>query len=227
MENIETVKINPIFKQRSYDTMNKHIEKLNSNKNKYTHLLLGDSLFENFTIENGALSFYDTIGNENIFNASVGGDKVENIIYRLIESRLFDHINLQNLCNIFILAGTNNLNNKKQEICKQIIIEGIITIIEHVKIKLNINLNIYILKIPPRTDIKIELINEVNQSLKKIIDNYGNEKIKLYFIDWTSEFYNIETKSINKKYYFDHVHINELGYNILSKYLIDNLPIKM
>lgn len=82
---------------------------LNSNENKYTHLLLG------------GLSFYDMIGNQNIFNAGVGGDKVENIIYRLVESRLFDHINLQNLSNIFILAGTNNLNNKK----------------------LNINLNIY------------------------------------------------------------------------------------
>lgn len=35
--------------------------------------------------------------------------------------------------------------------------------------------------------------------------------MKLYFIDWTSEFYNIETENINKEYYFDHVHINELG----------------
>jgi lysophospholipase L1-like esterase len=220
---METLKIMPVFKQRSYDTMKKHIELLNSNENKYTHLLLGDSLFENFTIENGGLSFYDAIGNENIFNAGVGGDKVENIIYRLIESKLFDHINLQNLSNIFILAGTNNLNNKKQEKSKQIIIEGIITIIEHIKNKLNINLNIYILEISPRTDIKIEIINEVNRSLKKIVDNYSNEKVKLYFINWSLEFYDIKTENINKEYYFDHVHINELGYKILSQYLIDDL----
>ena len=60
---------------------------------------------------------------------------------------------------------------------------------------------------------------------RSIVDNYRNEKVKLYFIDWASEFYNIKTENINKGYYFDHVHINELGYKLLSHYLIDNLQI--
>lgn len=217
---MEEIKINPIFKQRTYDIMKEHITMLNNNENKYNYLLLGDSLFEHFTEQNGGLEFYKYIGKYNIFNAGVGGDKIENVLYRIIEGKLLDSTSFLNLSDIFILVGTNNLNNKKQEMSKKIIIKGIYEIIQHIKIKLNIKLNIYILKIPPRTDIKIGLINDINRLLNMMVGNYKDEKIKMYFIDWTAEFYNTETENINKEYYFDHVHLNELGYKILSKNLI-------
>lgn len=70
-----------VYKKRTHDThMNKHLPYIRNEKNPIDIILLGDSHFER-------LVWFDKDVNRslprNMFVASVGGDRVENILYRL------------------------------------------------------------------------------------------------------------------------------------------------
>ncbi|KAJ3148381.1 hypothetical protein HDU89_004711 [Geranomyces variabilis] len=95
------------WKQRTADTHILHMQQLANPHHHHTILLLGDSMLERFTTTGRATSISQ---NPHIFNAGCGGDKVDNVLYRL-EHGLLDR--LPAVEKIVLHCGTNNLAGKK------------------------------------------------------------------------------------------------------------------
>ncbi|KAJ3169191.1 hypothetical protein HDU88_000987 [Geranomyces variabilis] len=106
------------WKQRTADTHTLHMQHLANpphtphNHNQHTILLLGDSMLERFTTTGSATSISQ---NPHIFNAGCGGDKVDNVLYRL-EHGLLDR--LPAVQKIVLHCGTNNLARGKKKTLK-------------------------------------------------------------------------------------------------------------
>ncbi len=203
------------YKLRSHETNLRHHESLSNDKIQYTHLLLGASMLENLSNPLAGLPHFQHLQSKAlIFNAGVGGDKVENLMYRLVDGKLIKNPYLAEIQNVYLLIGTNNLNNKNNK-CKNIIVDGTATIIYLLTKNLPLLQKIYVMKISPRTDIKQELIDEVNVSLLEMVDKTPViNNVKICYLDWCSELLN-ENRQINTQYYFDHVHLNTEGYKFM------------
>ena len=217
--------VNPVFKQRSFDTNNQHLQFLNSENKNYTHLMLGDSMLENFLNMYSGLSFFKQImAKVDIFNAGVGGDKVENVLYRVIEGKLLDHPSLKTVKCVYLLLGTNNLNNKNSA-CKDTIINGISKLVDLLINRLPHLETIHILKISPRTDINQYLIDEVNLLIAQYIEDvkqYGLDA-NITLINWTDKLYDNKMQQMKKEYFYDNVHLNTSGYEIMYDYIMATL----
>lgn len=86
---------NPKYKKRSDETTDMHIKEL-SNLSP-TILFLGDSLFEHFKYSKAWIDY--GFNNMNIFNAGVGGDRIQNVLYRLITKNLINY--MKNITRVF------------------------------------------------------------------------------------------------------------------------------
>ncbi|KAI8587897.1 SGNH hydrolase-type esterase domain-containing protein [Geranomyces variabilis] len=93
------------WKQRTADTHTRHMQQLATphHHHHYTIILLGDSMLERFTTTGRATSISQ---NPHIFNAGCGGDKVDNVLYRL-EHGLLDR--LPAVEKVVLHCGTKNL----------------------------------------------------------------------------------------------------------------------
>ena len=208
-------------KDRSHDTNIVHIEKLSSSDKKYTHLLLGDSLLDNFSKNSGKV-YYDLLQQKvALFNAGVGGDRVENVLYRLIDGKLLDHPNIKTVTNVYLLIGTNNLDNKKPK-CANIIHSGIMTIAKQLVQNLPNLKNIYVFQIPPRADINKNIIDAANTPIREYFNTKPTiNQVQIKYIEWSNVFSN--GSGINPAYYFDHVHFSSAGYEILYNKMLELL----
>ncbi|KAJ3148184.1 hypothetical protein HDU86_007532 [Geranomyces michiganensis] len=97
------------WKERTAETHETHIQQLSTPTapTRFTTLLLGDSMLERFLTTGNKTRIAE---NTHVFNAGCGGDKVENVLYRL-EHGLLD--NLHAVDKVILHAGTNNLAGKK------------------------------------------------------------------------------------------------------------------
>lgn len=203
------------YKLRSYNTNLKHLDQLENDKIQYTHLLLGDSMLENLLNEFSGLVHYQQLSTKaSIFNAGVGGDKIENVMYRMTEGKIVKNKHLTDLQYVYLLIGTNNLNNKNTK-CKTAILEGITTIIYLLTKNLPQLRKIYIMNISPRKDIKQELVDDVNESLLNLTrETPKTNNVELQYLNWSEQLLN-ENRQINDQYYYDHVHLNTDGYQFM------------
>lgn len=193
------------WKQRTFDTFNEQLNYLT--KNEPTMMLLGDSLFERIKFNQNNHNF---LSQNNVFNAGIGGDRIENVIYRISDLKLFDYLDGSKLRKIILMIGTNNIEN-----CKPIdMAEGFSKIIELIRYHVNSDCQINVIGILPRftknkkIDV-IKLASEYNQLIKEIcmINN-------LSYIDLSEKFFN-NAGILDKKYFIDDVHLSDDGYNIL------------
>lgn len=203
------------YKERSHKTNLVHLEKLNSSDKKYTHLLLGDSLLENFSSD-GAKFFNQLENKVNIFNAGVGGDRVENVFYRILNGKLLDHDNLKTVEKVYLLIGTNNLDNRPLHRlgCSSRIISGIETIIRELVDRLPGLKNIYVLQIPARSDINQDLIDICNQDIRKYLqESCESDGCDIQYVEWANSFH--YKNFLKPEYYCDYVHFSSKGYEKL------------
>jgi len=206
----------PKYKKRTDDTTNVHIESLSklSLGDMPEILLLGDSLFERFkTITGGNTKVWTDFEFDKlkIFNAGIGGDMIQNVLYRLKERKLLAYLG-KSITKIFLMIGTNNIEKDKPED----MLEGVKMILTMLKESFP-GAVIYILGIPPRISTYKKPSN--NELLIKI-KNYNNLLASLpeKYIDIFSLFVD---KNGNMKcdLFLDGVHFNDIGYNIYAKAL--------
>lgn len=182
-----------VFKQRTLDTTNEHLDHASD---KFTVMLLGDSMFERFKTTGEDFKFPD-----HLFNAGIGGDKIENVIYRLISLNLLD--SFPNVKKIILMIGTNNMNVKNPKY------EGIIDAL--IKILKNKNIEIIMYGIPYIIDSPKEKIDKYN----KYLDKFVNDKS-------VNTFTNISNLFTDEDY-DDKVHFNKKGYKKFYDQIIRDL----
>ena len=192
-----------VFKKRTHDThMQKHLPYARDEKNKIEVVLIGSSHFERL------IWFDPEIIKEvpdNFFVASVGGDKVENMLYRM-ESKdglLFALKNRKEPPKkIILMAGSNNIALPKvPESARSIIC----------KLKLLIAL---IQKELPNTELEIWAV-PTNPKLSPAILKYNQalatmcRQLKLGF---SREMYDATVRSHSDALFHDHIHLSKEGY---------------
>jgi lysophospholipase L1-like esterase len=196
--------LEPKFKQRTFDTTNKHIEFLKRSNPKI--MFLGDSIFEKFKSTGRNIWLKNQLGKKEIFNAGIGGDKLENILYRIEIMDLFK--NIDQLDNIIIFAGTNNLERDQPrnmieslkkiiDLTQQTFPSAKITVLGLVGLISSDTGNI---------DIITRKTIEFNNLISKI-DNIN-------FVSMRERFY--KDNVLSEKYFSDNINLNESGYDIFG-----------
>lgn len=164
------------------------------------YVFLGDSItsgydlnkyYENYPVVNSGVSGYKT---QDIL------DRMENMVYRYNPSK------------VFILIGTNDIQDKKD---KEYIINNIEKIISNIKENRKYT-EIYIESIYPINSNKIknrsnEFINELNVEIKRLCKEH-----KIKYIDIHTLLLD-ENGELDKKYSDDGLHIKKEGYEIITE----------
>ncbi|KAL2882725.1 hypothetical protein SGCOL_001936 [Colletotrichum sp. CLE4] len=227
------------YKQRSHETSrDRHLVELEDNPEQPSIVLLGDSMIERM-ITTGLSPSFDPwpsatmISDETmtqhqlqassaspgrlqgVFNAGVGGDKFENVIYRLTgspePSRPLDGL-LKALrkrtVKLWVLhVGTNNLHPKRgmrepDMALLRLIVEAL----------LEMGGKILLVGLFRRKDINDELVEKANVNYLELVREFqkkGSDRIKF-----------LEPPLVDMdECLADHVHLNERGYHIWSKVL--------
>ena len=110
-----------------------------SKASEHSTVFLGDSLFSNFEHSRNSDIWQSNFG-EDVMNLSIGGDKIENVMWRVSKNEL-----PPNLASAYILIGTNNLkHNTAAEIAN-----GISDLVHQVK-QIHPLANITVLGLLPR-----------------------------------------------------------------------------
>ena len=148
----------------------------------------------------------------NSVNFGVGGDRVENVLWRSQNLPILPSLN-----KITILCGTNNINNDSPHD----IADGVIETASVFKQKYPTSLNIYICGLLPRDEscsINRVIIDQVNDILKYKCVNEG-----FYFIDQSNGWTHDNGELNFKLYYKDSVHLIENDNAKLAMSLCSNI----
>ncbi len=184
-------------KVKSYKSQNKFIVPGGT-------LFIGDSITQDYNV-------YEYFSNQNVYNRGIGGDTSLGILKRLDES-----VYKLKPKRVVLLIGTNDLAVLK--ITNAEIVENIKEIIINIKknnkettiyvqsiYPVNENLNPRVVK--PRKNKDIRAINQMLKELKDIV-----------YIDMYNKLAD-EQGNLNVKYTIEGLHINPLGYELITNYL--------
>ncbi|KUJ22128.1 SGNH hydrolase [Mollisia scopiformis] len=173
-----------------------------------TTLLIGDSMFERFKTT-GIHTRIAQSGSQT-FNAGVGGDKVENVLYRL-DLGLLDLLSKQDekikIC--IVMVGTNNLGKKTPlKVDKyRLLVQALLRISDRV----------LCCEIFKRKDIEYSVVEESNRMLREMIGDV-NTNLKDERVRWLEA-----PPEIGMERLVDHVHLDEEGYGIWDKVLWERI----
>ncbi|KAF4966169.1 hypothetical protein FSARC_6128 [Fusarium sarcochroum] len=183
-----------MFKQRSHDTHHgTHLPQIENDQGRYTIALLGDSLFERFKTTGENLS---TNKNDKILNLGVGGDKIQNVQYRIDQGLLKSmKQHQQNIKLMYVHMGSNNLKKKG---LRNEDAESYDTLIKEVRAEYP-DIPIIITALFIQRGLGVDIIEEGNKALQKIADAHQCE-----FLPFGADQTGIMSD--------DNVHLNEFGY---------------
>ncbi|KAK1710030.1 SGNH hydrolase-type esterase domain-containing protein [Colletotrichum acutatum] len=226
------------YKQRSHETsLERHLVELQNKPEQPSIVLLGDSMIERM-ITTGLSPSFDLwpsttmIGDETnqqhlqtpsarterlqgVFNAGVGGDKFENVIYRLTGSSdplrplggLLDALRNRDVKLWVLHVGTNNLHPKRGMRESDLALLRLI-----VEALLEMNGKILLIGLFRRKDIRDELIVKANESYVELVRQFQEDAVNQI------EF--LEPPLVDmEECLVDHVHLNERGYQIWAEVL--------
>ncbi len=229
------------YKARSHDTSkNVHIPLLQSHLRGVPAsgpqvVLLGDSMFERMTTTGQSPNFPapwpslalfpspDTAGLptkekdcrfEGVFNAGVGGDKIQNVIYRLAGD---NERGLPGLLPILagsvqlwvVHVGTNNLSPKKGWTRAD---EAALRELARTLLAANPTCRVVLTKLFARTDVPWEVVSGVNETVRGIAERLGDEVGSGRVEYWNPP--GADTWLSMEKHLDDHVHLNLEGYRL-------------
>jgi hypothetical protein len=243
------------FKARSHDTSkNTHIPLLHSHTNDGPHqgptvVLVGDSMFErmtttgetpNFTAPWPSLAMLDDAtlakisDNHNpptrrltrVFNAGVGGDKIQNIAYRLAGASHPDDEakNLPGLLSMLaqcgtvrvwaVQAGTNNLSPKQGLRDVDVAALGVL-----VETLLGVNpqggvCEVLVTGLFYRKDVSVELVDRANEKVRGLCKRLGER-----FEEGRVRYLHPTTAVKVEEHLVDHVHLNLVAYRLWAEEL--------
>ncbi len=188
----------PKWKQRTAETHSQHLSQLLSRSSSHPiHvLLLGDSMFERWLTTGGKI-----FNLENTFNAGVGGDMIQNLLFRTtsaavdkrVDGGLLEQLDVK-LAVVFI--GTNNIAKDQP----QMIAEGVAVVLQQLRATQKNLQKIILYALPYRTDVPKERIDAYNSLLESMPNIIYSDDL---------------AKAVNfQDHYDDHVHLNEQGYQV-------------
>lgn len=184
-------------------------KRLKEMRKKENIIFLGDSITDFYPID-------DIFLNLPIVNSGISGYRTTNILEEMDEM-----VYRYNPTKVFLLIGTNDLNDEEPEKVE----ENIVKIVENIQ------------KNRAKAKIYVESIYPVNKSIdSEVVSNRNNEKIKevndyiksycennkVTYIDVYSMLAD-EDGNFNHKYTDDGLHANKLGYARISQVLINYL----
>ncbi|KAH8668774.1 SGNH hydrolase-type esterase domain-containing protein [Xylariales sp. PMI_506] len=230
------------FKERSFQTSrDNHIPTLQACSSGPRIVLLGDSMLERMQTTGSSLNFdpwpsealldavaLDSISAswltsihrlDGVFNAGVGGDKYENILYRLAgdqERRLQGLLGSLkgNEIDLWLFhAGTNNLHTKKG--LTDASIDALRLVLEAILQISRLDAQILVAGLHYRKDISDDLINNANTKISTVVREI-NTKLETERICYLSA-----PSEIDRQLHLDdHVHLNIKGYRIWMRTLL-------
>ncbi|KAH6653162.1 SGNH hydrolase-type esterase domain-containing protein [Truncatella angustata] len=175
---------------------------------------LDDASLKNLTLTSGA----EIERLQGVLNAGVGGDKYENILYRLLGDParqlrgLTDVLSQNNITLWVIHAGTNNLRSKRglsdeSVDLMRLLLQAVLRISKP-------GTNILVTGLFYRTDILDRLVSDANAKLKLLVRsmNGRSEKKRIVFVP--------PPTSVGGEHLEDHVHLNTEGYRLWIEYLL-------
>lgn len=196
----------PVWKERTETTHQRHLQLLEANpKLSEGILFLGDSMFERW-MTTGKQWWNGELKQFNIMNAGVGGDKIENLMWRIspptdkkqnplgITRGILDGCNYKK---IFLMIGTNNLTVKR--LSAEIIAAAVTEVIDIIKGK-QPNAQLIVFALTPRSDVPFEKIAQINTIVSLAC---GRKSIP--YIDFNK-------KLTTGAYFDDQVHLSTFGY---------------
>ncbi len=189
----------PKRKARTCETHLKHIESVH--QSHYDVLFLGDSMLERWSTT-GNDYWENDLKKFNIMNAGVGGDKVENLLWRIqptddVQS-ILDCVKVKK---IVLMIGTNNIERDSPLEIYRAITHIIDVIFIH-----QIDCELIIYGVLPRIEVSPLKIAELNNMLREYVENHKTPK-KILYRDITSQL-------DGDIYYDDNVHLSHEGYKI-------------
>ena len=224
---------NPTWKIRTETThikIREYIDRCIQQKRPIDTLLLGDSMIERFKTT-GAETFRRSRLNGSV-NAGVGGDKIQNVLWRLHQGLL----NGIAPSRVIIMIGTNNIQQDSPEA----VAEGIRAIVDFIQTtyppkkdgdKLISTVKITICSVLPRKEKEkvIKKIEQLNDQLAQLaqLSKEAKKGLEFQFVDWCKHFCIPSTANpivyrygcLNPDLYDDDVHLNVKGYAIFTQLL--------
>lgn len=207
----------PKWKQRTADTHKKHVTM--ASNGKFSTLFLGDSMFERW-MSTGRNFWFADLSKQNIFNAGVGGDKIENLLWRLTPSDGTQGIlDVMKPSRIVLMIGTNNIETDKIEN----ILDGyqnLLNTIIAMQEKQNNKCHIVIYALLPRKDVSLSKVKYVNLLIESLVKSTTIELLtKSLYTETLTPLVTLEYRNMNalfegKEVYDDNVHLNSAGYQI-------------
>ena len=182
--------------------MEKHLTHVDSHKEVVDVVLYGDSIVKNYG------SNWKKAFGKNILNFGIGGDKCENVLYRLVNGRIPIHVKIA-----VVHVGTNNVPNKN--VAPQNIADGICQICRTIN-RFRSDIDIIVSSILPGKDREMVKVCKVNQLLKKLLK--GNKFRPFYISPNIQDL--ISGDQLNPDLYSsDLIHLSNLGYQKLVKHI--------
>jgi lysophospholipase L1-like esterase len=202
-------------KQRSLEThQNVHSPELATFDGPIDLVLLGESMIERLKTTGIGLNFPDALST--VFNAGVGGDKIQSILYRLGDLGLLQSLRAKGVRNIILSIGTNNLvideHRNRRRGLRPADLEDYDLLLEALHVECR-DANIFASAIVQRRDRPSEFIREENEKLRGMVGAFKGR-----FPEAKAEF--VEGPVIEpERHCEDHVHLNMEGYEVWMKVL--------
>lgn len=210
----------PKWKKRSEDTTNKHVEYLSGTENDI--VLIGTSMFERFQYVPAGQNAWNAhnLNTKNIFNCGVGGDRIENILYRIKDRKVLKY--MKNIpSKMIVMCGANDVDGNKPV---DLLADGVYQILNCIRERFpdQKRTKLYLIGAYPR---KSDKISEENV-YKRVLDfNTKIQKLNAKNLDFTYHYFGNDVLDadgkIKKEYFTDIVHFNDKGYDLFAKHLKD------
>ena len=213
----------PLYRKRTIETNNKHKQFLSNHRDKvFDVVFLGDSIFERFLYKEEAKKAFGKyfFQRYDVFNCSVGGDKIENLLWRLTKGDILSHFGPAPR-QMIILIGINNMTDNRINI--DTMVDGYQQIIDTIREKFpRVHIDVLALY-PMNIDENQQSIFDFNARINTLTRDYDFVR----FHDFHDDFYNNDG-ALKTYHYVDEVHFSALGYDSFARRLVElieaNLP---
>ena len=201
----------PKWKERTATTHARHLEILKNRPDLQSGaiLFLGDSMMERW-LTTGKSFWNNELSKYPIMNAGVGGDRIENLLWRITTNPGI--LDVASYSTIFLMIGTNNIEKSKPENVATAIQSLLQTIFDK---QPNVK-RVILYGLTLRSDVPHHKIADLNRLLSELCAQ-STFNSRLTFTSFSDK--------LNEDRYFDDcVHLSQLGYehwlNELIPYLL-------
>ncbi|KAK4696633.1 hypothetical protein P7C71_g1313, partial [Lecanoromycetidae sp. Uapishka_2] len=203
------------YKERSEKTHNQvHAPCLSGPPSgKIRYLLLGDSMLERFQTT-GKETWLGSMQFPKLFNAGVGGDKTQNVVYRLGTKNLYSGLQERGFEVAILHMGTNKLTPKRSLTAE--VIENYALVLEALR-RIAPEAVMLVTAIHHRKDVNEALVDQSNADLRQLVADF-NEVGDDALVHFVPASLNITLDRL-----VDHAHLDEAAYNIFAQTLLQKL----